>query len=107
MTATPPASWISPIASSASGQRRGTKAFAPGTRYSSKNGPRSPVAPAALAMWGRPIESAPPAPGPPGALGEVGGADRVGPARLADRVLEGQVETEAAQVLDDLPGPVA
>ena len=61
MTATPPASRISSIACSAVGQRRGTKAFAPGTRYSSKKGPRSPVAPAARAMWGRPIESASPA----------------------------------------------
>ena len=61
MTATPPASWISSIACSAVGQRRGTKALAPGTRYSSKKGPRSPVAPAARAMWGRPIESASPA----------------------------------------------
>ncbi len=61
MTATPPASRISSIACSALGQRRGTKALAPGTRYSSKKGPRSPVAPAALAMWGRPIESAAPA----------------------------------------------
>ena len=68
MTATPPASWISSIASAAVGQRRDTKALAPGTRYSSKNGPRSPLAPAAL--------------------GDVGAADRVGGAGLADRVLE-------------------
>ena len=85
MTATPPASWISAIACSASGQRRGTKALAPGTRYSSKKGPRSPVAPAALAMCGRPIESAPP----------------------ASRIASSSVRSKpnAAQVLDDLPGP--
>ena len=48
-------------ASSALGHLRETNAFAPGTRYSSKNGPRSGPAPAALAMWGRPIASAAPA----------------------------------------------
>jgi hypothetical protein len=42
-----------------------------------------------------------------GCLGDVGAADRVGGAGLADRVLEGQVEALAAQVLDDLPGPSA
>ena len=48
-------------ASSALGHSRETNAFAPGTRYSSKKGPRSGPAPAALAMWGRPIASAAPA----------------------------------------------
>ena len=60
-TAAPPAAWIRSTASSALGQRRATNAFAPGTRYSSKNGPRSGPAPAARAMCGRPMESAAPA----------------------------------------------
>ena len=87
MTATPPASRISSIACSALGQRRGTKALAPGTRYSSKKGPRSPVAPAALAMCGRPIESAAP-------------ASRIASSRVRSK-------PSRAQVLDDLPGPLA
>ena len=88
MTATPPASRISAIA--CVGDRpasRDTKALAPGTRYSSKKGPRSPRR--------------------AGRLGDVGAADRVGVAGLADRVLEGEVEAVSAQVLDDLLGPVA
>src|ERR1700748_1944230 len=86
MTATPPASRISAIACSAFGQRRGTKALAPGTRYSSKNGPRSPVAPAALAMCGAPIESRPRA------------------SALAYRAMGGGVKTDPPQFLDDLAG---
>src|SRR5690348_9255644 len=39
--------------------------------------------------------------------GDVGAADRVGRAGLADRVLERQVEALAPQVLDDFTGPVA
>ena len=58
----PPASRISPVASEAVGQRRETKALAPGTRYSSKKALiSSGFVPAALAMWGRPTEEASPA----------------------------------------------
>ena len=86
MTATPPASWISSIACSALGQRRGTKALAPGHQVLLEEGAE------VAARAGR--------------AGDVGAADRVGGAGLADRVLEGQVEALAAQVLDDLAGPV-
>ena len=61
-TAAPPASWISPVASCAVGQRRETNAFAPGISYSSKKALiSSGFVPAALAMWGRPTEEASPA----------------------------------------------
>ena len=50
------------MASAASGQRRGTKAFAPGTSHSSKKALiSSGFTPAALAMWGRPTDEASPA----------------------------------------------
>ena len=61
-TGAPPASRISTTASAAVGQRRETKALAPGTRYSSKKAPiSSGLVPAALAMCGRPTELASPA----------------------------------------------
>ena len=85
--ATPPASWISSDRLlGASASLRATKAFAPGTRYSSKNGPRSGPAPAARAMCGRPIESAAPA--------------------SRDRVVEGDLDAERVQPVDDLVGAV-
>ncbi len=61
-TAAPPASWMIAAASAASGQRRATKAFAPGTSHSSKKALIcSGSTPAAFAMWGRPTEFASPA----------------------------------------------
>ena len=87
MTATPPASWISAIACAAFGPAARHEGFGAGDQVLLEEGPE---------VAGR-----------AGRLGDVGTADRVGAARLADRVLEGQVEAELAQVLDDLPGPVA
>ena len=84
MTATPPAPRISSIACSAVGQRRGTKAFAPGHQVLLEEGAE------VAAGAGRP--------------GDVGAADRERVAGLADRVLEVQVEALAAQLLDDLAG---
>ena len=85
MTATPPAAWISSTACSAVGQRRGTKAFAPGHQVLLEEGAE------VAARAGRP--------------GDVGAADRERVAGLAHGVLEVQVEALAAQLLDDLPGP--
>ena len=85
MTATPPASWISSIACAAVGQRRGTKALAPGHQVLLEEGPE------VAARAGRP--------------GDVGPADRERVAGLAHGVLEVQVEALLAQLLDDLAGP--
>ena len=113
MTATPPASGSarSPVRRSASA--RDTNALAPGTRYSSKNGPRSPEAPAARAMCGRPIESArrPPretassrcrsTPSAPELLDDLAGAGRrarAGPARRRRRSGRGRSSNRICQV---------
>ena len=87
MTATPPASWIRPIACCGVRPAAGDEGFGAGHQVLLEEG--AEVA------------------GRAGGLGDVGAADRVGAAGLADRVVEGQVEAEAAQVLDDLPGPGA
>src|SRR3954463_7398603 len=61
-TAEPPAPWMMSVASAASGQRRDTKALAPGMSHSSKKALMSSgLTPAALAMCGRPTEEASPA----------------------------------------------
>ena len=65
---------------------RETNALAPGTRYSSKNGPE------VRAGAGR--------------LGDVRAADRVGGAGLGDRVLEADLDAVRVEPRDDLLGAI-
>ena len=85
MTATPPASWISSIACCGGRPAARDEGLGAGHQVLLEEGAE------VAGRAGRP--------------GDVRAADRVGGAGLADRVLEGQVEALAAQVLDDLPGP--